>query len=187
VTSEKDVSALTYVLRRRVTVLIFIENEFVEIVREDAYQGVYTICCGTQEVALAIGGQASTLAEPLEVSGQNLPWVIHIEENVIFSLTRGLDHRLIEGVKAFTPAPKAYAYSYLVPGSLNENGVGMGDYGFCWPDELEITKRMLTECEDPVEEEIIFVPIWYLPDELTGATRNHKILGEDLAEGVDEN
>lgn len=37
------------------------------------------------------------------------------------------------------------------------------------PEEVEETHRRLFECDDPAVDEVFFVPIWSLPNELTGA------------------
>lgn len=145
------------------------EGDFVEIVSESGYPGVFSVCCQTMLKAKIFAREAACLAEPIMVMNSNLPWVIHIEEDVLFSLTRNIDHKKIETVETFTPAPKAFAYSYLLPDSAKADGVGIGQYGFCWPEERQRVLERLTQSEEPVEHEIIFVPIWFTPSELIGA------------------
>jgi hypothetical protein len=74
----------------------------------------------------------------------------------------------------------AFAYDFVLQSAIDEEGPTYGDYGYCWPEEIESTHRSLFDCDDPASDEVFFVPIWTLPDELTGAPRQRSDEETDL-------
>ena len=159
--------------------LTVVDGDFVEVVREKAYKGVLSICCPTQEVAEKFGHESGTLAEPIEVSGRDLPWVIHVEADSVSSFAAFRYWKEIEEVETFTPAPKAWAYAYILESGKRDDGSYWGEYGYCWPEELERRLDYMHAEEDLLDgAEITPVPIWHLPAELTGAPREWA-MGED--------
>lgn len=81
-------------------------------------------------------------------------------------------HKDIEKVDRLTGPAKAFAFTYVRESSVDENGVQWGDYGLCWPEDLEFNKRLLVESEDPAIGEVAFVPLWYIPRELKDENKN---------------
>lgn len=159
--------------------LFFIDGHFIEVVREECYKGILTFCGPSKKALLALGG--STMGEPVKLHGQSHKWALHIPENQAPDFV--FKHKLaaIEKVNRITAPALAFAYDFVLESSLNNEGHVFGDYGYCWPEETEDTKRWLFEREDPAADGVYFVPIWTLPDELTGAPRE-KIDFEDDSE-----
>ena len=152
--------------------LTVIDGEFVEVLREKAYPGVLSICCGSEAVAKRLGDEAGTLAEPIEVSGRDLPWVIHVEADSGSSFADIKLWRQIEEVETFTPAPKAWVVCYILASGEREDGSYWGEYDYCWPEEIDRhIEYLYAEKEILDGAQLTPVPLWILPDELTGAPR----------------
>jgi len=149
--------------------LFFIDGDFIEVVRETCYKGILTFCSTSRKALLALDG--STMAEPVRLLGQNHKWALHIPENQAPNFLSKLKPSSIESVDRVTGPPLAFAYDFVVESSLHTDGPAYGDYGYCWPEEIESTERWLFEREDPASDGVCFVPIWTTPDELTGAPR----------------
>jgi hypothetical protein len=82
-----------------------------------------------------------------------------------------------EEIDRLTGPAKAYVFDYVLQSALDRGGDVFGEYGFCWPEDVERTERSLYEREEPAADGVTFVPIWFLPDELTGAPRKNRSLG----------
>ena len=112
------------------------------------------------------------MAEPVELVNQNHQWALHLPDNASLEILKGVRGSEIEKIDRITGEPVAYAYDYILESEANKTeGTRFGDYGYCWPEEIESTREGLYSREDPVDGEVIFVPIWTLPAELTGAPR----------------
>ena len=165
--------------------LFFYEGEFVEVIRESTYESVFTICSNNADLLAAITCGTGTMAEPVELQNQNHKWALHVPDDRLVQLLKGVDTRTIEKVNRITGAPLAYAYDFILESEMNkEDGPRFGDYGYCWPEDIERTRAGLYECEDPADGEVIFVPIWTLPNELTGAPREP--INWDVEDGEDD-
>lgn len=147
--------------------LFFIDGNFIEVVKESCYKGILTFCSTSRKALLALDG--STMAEPVRLLGQAHKWALHVPENQAPNFLSG--HSGIETVDRIAGPAIAFAYEFVVESSLHGDGPAYGDYGYCWPEDIESTERWLFEREDPAADGVYFVPIWKTPDELTGAPR----------------
>jgi hypothetical protein len=163
--------------------LFFIENEFIDVVREIGYEDVFTFCASSPEVLSAIAQKSGTMGEPVELHNQHHNWALHIPTNASIELIEKVKWSDIETVDRLTPPPLAYAFDYVLTSTMQaheETGSTLwGDYGYCWPEEIEQTRNRLMNCEDPVDGDLCFVPIWTLPNELTGAPREPIIIDDE--------
>ena len=151
--------------------LFFIDGNFIEVLRETCYKGILTFCGPSRKALLAL--KASTLGEPIRLNGQAHKWALHIPEDQAPEFVSPYKYNGVEKVDRITGPALAYAYDYILESSLESEGSAFGDYGYCWPEEVEETERSLFEGENLAVGEVFFVPIWTLPDELTGAPREN--------------
>jgi hypothetical protein len=152
--------------------LFLLENEFVEILRETCYKEVLTICSDNLELVQRLANTGGTMAEPVELHNASHKWAIHVPEDRMNSLISFTQQREVEKVDRLTAPALAFAYDYLpLSESEKDDGKRYGEYGYCWPEEIEATRDSLMNREDPADSEVIFVPIWTLPADLTGAPR----------------
>lgn len=149
--------------------LFFIDGNFIEVVKETCYKGILTFCSPSRKALLALDG--STMAETVRLLGQAHKWALHIPENQAPDFLSGVKSASLETVDRITGPAIAFAYDFVFETSLHTEGPAHGDFGYCWPEEIESTERWLFEREDPANDGVYFVPIWTTPDELTGATR----------------
>ena len=165
--------------------LFFYEGEFVEVIRENAYKSVLTICSNNAELLAAMTSKSGTMAEPVELHNQNHKWALHVPDDRSIDILEGISWRDIEKVDRITGEPLAYAYDYILESEANKTeGTRFVDYGYCWPEEIERTRASLFECDDPADGDVIFVPIWTTPNELTGAPREP--INWDVEDGEDD-
>lgn len=158
--------------------LFFIDGNFIEVLRETCYKGVLTICGPSRKALLDL--KSSTMGEPVRLMGQRQKWALHVPENQAPNFLGFAMAREVEQVDRITGPALAFAYDFVLQSAMDEEGPTHGDYGYCWPEEVEATHKSLFEREDPASDEVFFVPIWTLPDELTGAPRaKSKFEGED--------
>lgn len=145
--------------------MIFLhEDSLIDVVCENTYNGVLTICGDDRKLLAAL--EPTGFSKPVRLTGHHFGWAIHLP---IDSAPSWLDwklHKDIENVDRLTSPAKAYTFSYVRGSAVDENGVQWGDYGYCWPEELDFYQKMLTESEDPVLGDVYFVPLWYVPQEL---------------------
>lgn len=151
--------------------MLFIhEDELIDVLCEVTYEGVITVCGGNRKSLAAL--DPSGFSKPIRLSGHHFSWAIHLP---IDGAPKWLDwklHKDIEKVDRITAPAKAFVYTYVKENAVDENGVQWGDYGYCWPEDLERNKRWLLEGEDPVIGEVYFVPLWYVPQELRDENKN---------------
>lgn len=153
--------------------LFFIDGNFVEVVQENCYQGIITICTNSKKFLVQLN--SSTLGEPVRLVGSEHRWALHVPENQAPDFLKHYWVKGFEKVDRLTGPARAFAYDYVLESSLEGDGPIHGDYGFCWPEDVESTKTGLYEREDPAADVVSFVPIWFLPDELIGAGRSAKL------------
>ena len=152
--------------------LFLYENDFLEVLRENCYPGVYTFCADDAGVLNRLSNGTGTMAEPVQLLNHTFAWALHIPDDRVFDVLKNVRHSDIEVVDRITAPALAFAYDYItVSESEKEDGQRFGDYGYCWPEEIEATRSREMNSEDPPTDELIFVPIWTLPAELTGAPR----------------
>lgn len=147
--------------------LFFIDGNFIEVVRESCYKGILTFCSPSREAL--IGLKSSTMGEPVRLAGQSHKWALHLPEDQAPDFIGFALARKVEEVDRITGPALAFAYDFVLESSLESEGTVFGDYGYCWPDEIESVERSLYEREDPAAQGATFVPLWTLPDELTRA------------------
>lgn len=161
--------------------LFYIDGQFIEVIRENCYKGILTIC-GPSKKALA-NLKCSTMGEPVRIINQQHKWALHVPENQAPNFLSFAIARQVELVDRITGPALAFAYDYVLESSLGGEGNVYGDYGYCWPEEVEQTERGLFERDDPAADGVFFVPIWSLPDELTGAPRQSLLEIDDDGSG----
>ena len=149
-------------------------DSFVDIVIETPYEGVLTVRASSEEQLARFKGM--TCGEIIQVPHHIYTHIIHIAEDVIDREFDWRDLRNAEKVARLTPEPTAFAYDFAYE---QENGEITGDYSFCWPHETaEVTRSLLTG-DKLVLSEPIFIPIFYIPRELSGAPVQFNIDDED--------
>jgi hypothetical protein len=112
--------------------LFFYQGEFVEVIRESAYDSVLTICSNNADLLTAITSGTGTMAAPVELHNQNHKWALHVPDDRLVQLLKGVDMRAIEMVDRITVALLAYAYDFILESDMNkEDGPRFGDYGYC--------------------------------------------------------
>mgnify|MGYP007092086209 CR=1 FL=1 len=156
--------------------LFHVDESFIELVRESCYEGVVTVCGPSRKSLSSFTGLS--LAEPVRLHGQNHKWAIHVAEMQIPSSFRSTGQQAFEQVDRLTGPALAYVYDYILESSLEGDGPYSGEYGFCWPEDIQKTEASLYNREDPAADGVSFLPIWTLPDELTGAPRRDWSLDE---------
>jgi hypothetical protein len=144
--------------------LFLVEGEFIEVLRENTYEGIYTFCAPKAEALEAVARQ--TIGEVIELHGQNHKFAVHVPEDRSNDLIK--DSRLteVDVVNPLTGPPVAYGFDYVRESEMQKDGALSGDYGYCWPEEIEQVKERLYTAEDPADGEVYFVPLWEIPEEL---------------------
>lgn len=146
------------------------EDSLIDVLYENCYPGVITVCGDDRKILADL--DPAGFAKPVRITGHYFAWAIHM---AIDDVPKWLDwklHKDIEKVDRLTGPAKAFAFTYVRESAVDENGVQWGDYGFCWPEDLEFNKRLLIESEDPAIGEVGFVPLWYVPRELKDENKN---------------
>ncbi len=168
--------------------LFFVENEFIDVVREAGFDDVFTFCAPSPEILTTLSQKTGTMGEPIELHNQHHKWALHVPKNGFIEIIDKVKWADIETIERLSPPPLAYAFDYVLTSTMEahqETGATLwGDYGYCWPEEIEQTRDRLINCEDPIDGELYFVPIWHLPNELTGAPREPMII-DDETDGQD--
>ena len=160
--------------------LIHIEGIFVDVVREASYKNVLTVrASSAKDLAMFA---ASTCAEIVEVPDPYYPHIIHIDEYVIPIKLNYPLHSEIEVVERLTPVPACFVYEYAYE---EEDGSITGEYGYCYPGELEGTAEYLMSQERQPISEPVFLPMFRFPGELLGAPV-HFPAGEFEAKGYED-
>lgn len=163
--------------------LFFIDGHFIELVKESCYKGVLTFCGPNRKSLLDL--KSSTMGEPVRLMGQQHKWALHVPENQAPNFLSFKLSREVEVIDRITGPALAFAYDFVLQSAIDEEGPTYGDYGYCWPEEIEATNKSLFDCDDPAADEVFFVPIWTLPDELTGAGRSAKLFETEIKEDIE--
>jgi hypothetical protein len=151
--------------------MLFIhEDQLIDVLCEVSYEGILTVCGDDRKTLSAL--DPSGFSKPIRLSGYYFGWAIHLPIDCAPDWLNWKLHKDIEKVDRLTGPAKAYFYSYVKESALDENGVQWGDYGYCWPEDLERNKQWLLEGEDPALGEVYFVPLWYVPQELKDENKN---------------
>jgi hypothetical protein len=151
--------------------MLFIhEDQLIDVLCEVSYEGILTVCGDDRKTLAAL--DPSGFSKPIRLSGHYFGWAIHLPIDCAPDWLNWKLHKDIEKVDRLTGPAKAYFYSYVKESAVDENGVQWGDYGYCWPEDLERNKQWLLEGEDPALGEVYFVPLWYVPQELRDENKN---------------
>lgn len=144
--------------------LFLVEGEFIEVLRENAYGGIYTFCAPKAESLEAVARQ--TIGSVIELHGQTHKFAVHVPEDRTNELVRDSRFTEIEVVSPLTGPPVAFGYDFVRESEMQKDGVASGDYGYCWPEDREVVLERLLTDEDPANGGVYFVPLWVIPAEL---------------------
>ena len=122
--------------------LFEIDGNFVDVVHERPYEELLTIRASSAEALVRF--KDMTLGEIVQVPHHIYTHIVHVPSPVLETQLSWKDLRFVEEVDRLTPEPAAFGYEYA---HEEEDGKVRGDYGFCWPDEIESTKINLYERE----------------------------------------
>ena len=150
-----------------VKILYQIDGCFIDVVCELPYTDLLTVRSSNAESLAAFTGM--TMGEVLQVPHHIYKFILHIPKPVLEAKLNWKDLAQAEKVERLTPEPAAYAYEYAVE---NEDGSVLGEYWFCWPNEIESVKDQIRSSEENVVGDPNFIPLFYIPKELVGAPIN---------------
>lgn len=144
--------------------LIYIDDKtLVDVVREDGYADLYTFRASRVEDLAFLAG--SFCSEPIAVQDENFPFISHVPSFGSPLSLWGAQWGQIETVDRLTPPPVCFEYSYAYE---SEDGTLNGEYGFCWPNEVEVVRERLRTMEynQPINGDVDFLPRFTLSREL---------------------
>ena len=141
-----------------------IDNGFVDVVHETPYEGLLTVRASNEDDLKAFTGM--TMGEILNVPHHIYQYILHIGKSALEVKLHWKALGNVEVLERLTPEPTAFACDYATE---NDEGKLVGEYWYCWPGECEEVRDRLMHSEEPVAVEPTFIPIFYLPRELTGA------------------
>lgn len=139
-------------------------DSFVDVVHEKPYEELLTVRASSVEALERF--KDMTLGEIVQVPHHIYTHIVHIPIPVLETELNWRDLRNVEEVERLTPEPAAFGYEYA---HEDEDGKAWGEYGFCWPNEIESVKQSLLTSERNILGEPAFMPIFYIPGELVGA------------------
>ena len=140
------------------------DGHLVDVVRERPYRNVLTVRASSHKALKAF--RTASSADMVKVPHHLYPFIIHIDEdssplNITYPTAKS-----IEVVDRLTPEPACFIYEYCY---VPEDGDYIGDYGYCWPYEVESTTDYLMTGEKELVGEPVFLPLFKIPGELVGA------------------
>lgn len=141
-----------------------IDNDYYDVVQERPYKDLLTVRASSKEQLERFAN--STMSEIVQVPHHIYTHIIHIPLPVLETTFNWKDLRQVEVLDRLTPEPVAFGYEYA---EEEEDGKVRGDYGFCWPDEIEETTHSLFASDKNILGEPTFMPLFYIPNELVGA------------------
>lgn len=144
--------------------LVSVDGTYVDVVREAPYTRVITVRASDPESLARFA--SSTCAEVIQVPHPYYPYMIHIDEYVIPLKLHYTQEKEIEVVDRLTPEPVCFVYEYAYE---EDDGTFTGEYGYCYPNEVQSTTDYLMSQEKQPVNEPVFLPIFYFPGELVGA------------------
>jgi hypothetical protein len=77
------------------------------------------------------------MGEPARLAGQSHKWAIHVPENQVPNFLDFAMMREVEEIERITGPALAFAYDFVLESSFESEGTVFGDYGYCWPEEVE--------------------------------------------------
>jgi len=76
------------------------------------------------------------------------------------------DYSNLEKLERLTPEPACFIYEYAY---LSGEDQAAGDYGYCWPNEIDSVTYNLMTSEKELLGEPVFLPLFKIPGELVSA------------------
>jgi hypothetical protein len=149
-------------------------DSFVDIVVETPYKSVLTIRASSEEALKPFTNITS--GRVVQVPHHIYTHIIHISEDVIGREFSWKDLLNVEKIERLTPEPTAFVYDYAYE---EEDGTITGDYWFCWPHEIEEVTHSLRTGEKEILGDPTFIPIFFIPRELSGAPLQFNLDDED--------
>ena len=144
--------------------LVFIDGVYVDIVRESCYRNVLTVRASDKKSLQKVA--SCTSADIVQVPHPYYPFIVHIDEYVIPINFHHSHNKNIEVLDRLTPEPVCFVYEYAYE---EQDGSVTGEYGYCYPDEVQSTSDYLMSQERQPINEPVFLPLFYFPGELIGA------------------
>jgi hypothetical protein len=144
--------------------LLLHQGHLVDVVHESPYACVLTVRASTSSALK--GFLAATSSEIVQVPHHIYTFIVHVHEDQ-FPVT--LSHQLSKGIEVvdrMTPEPACFIYEYCYESDDESN---IGDYGYCWPDEVDSTKDYLMSGDKNLIGEPVFLPLFRIPGELVNA------------------
>jgi hypothetical protein len=144
--------------------LFLYQNHLVDVVQEIPYPSLLTARASSAEALNQLVG--STSSEIVKVPHHLYPFIVHVNED---QLPITLSHQLsnaMEVVDRLTPEPACFIYEYCYESEDEKN---IGDYGYCWPDEVDSTRDYLMSGEKSLMGDPVFLPLFRIPSELVNA------------------
>jgi hypothetical protein len=140
------------------------EDQLVDVVIEKPYKNVFTIRASTSKALKSF--RESSIAEMVKVPHHLYPYLIHIDMDSSPLRVSAFDYKKIEKLDRLTPEPACFVYEYAY--STDEGQVS-GDYGYCWPDEIDWVTNNLMTSEKELLGDPVFLPLFIIPGELVGS------------------
>lgn len=139
-------------------------DHFVDIVKEQPYKNIYTVRSSSPRALKDF--RDATSSEMVKVPHHIYPYIVHIHEDssplrVPYPMASS-----IEVVDRLTPEPACFIYEYCYE---QEGGDYIGEYGYCWPHEVESTADYLLTGEREIVGDPTFLPLFKIPGELVNA------------------
>lgn len=144
--------------------LFLYQDHLVDVVHETSYPSLMTARASSEDALIQLIG--TTSSEIVKVPHHLYPFIVHVHEDQ-FPIV--LSHQLskaIEQVDRLTPEPACFIYEYCYE---SEDETNIGDYGYCWPDEVDSTKDYLMTGDKNLIGEPVFLPLFRIPGELVNA------------------
>lgn len=140
------------------------EDQLVDVVIENAYKNVFTVRAST---AVALKPfRRSSIAEMVQVPHHLYPYLIHVDMDASPLRVSAFDYKNIEKLERLTPEPACFVYEYAYS---TGDGETVGDYGYCWTNEIESVTNNLMADEKELLGDPVFLPLFKIPGELVSA------------------
>jgi hypothetical protein len=146
------------------SMLFLYQNHLVDVVHESPYPRLFTVRASSTEGLNELLG--STSSEIVQVPHHIYPYLIHVHEDQFPIKVSHQALRDIEVVDRLTPEPTCFTYEYCY---ASEDDRNIGEYGYCWPNEVGSTREYLMSGEREILGEPVFLPLFRIPGELVNA------------------
>lgn len=144
--------------------LIYVDGVYLDVVRERPYKQVLTVRAADRVSLRKVA--SCTSSEIVQVPHPYYPFIVHIDEYVLPINYHYSHNKDVEVLDRLTPEPVCFVYEYAyeeLDGSIT------GEYGYCYPDQVQDTSDYLMSQERQPMSEPVFLPLFYFPGELVGA------------------